>query len=106
MDVLSYLWSTYLLPALDILLIAYVFYRLLLLIKGTHVVQLIMGLVILMVATLLTRDVLHLQASSWLLQNLWAGALILLAVVFQPELRAALAHLGSRPLGHFFIPHQ
>ena len=104
MTVLSQVWSVFLLPAIDILLIAYVFYRLLLLIRGTHSVQVVMGLAMLMGVTLVVHYFLHLPASTWLLENFWSGAVILLAVVFQPELRTALAHLGSHPLGRFLMP--
>src|SRR5258706_5308260 len=97
-------WGSYLLPALDILLIAFVFYQVLLLIKGTHSVQVVMGLAVLMGMTLVIRHFLKLPAATWLLENFWSGAVVLLAVVFQPELRTALAHLGSRPLGRIILP--
>src|ERR1700733_5679007 len=100
------LWTTYFLPAINILLIAFVFYQVLLLIKGTHSVQVVMGLAVLMGMTLVIRHFLKLPAATWLLENFWSGAVILLAVVFQPELRAALAHLGSRPLGRIIGPSQ
>jgi diadenylate cyclase len=106
MIVLQHLWGVYLNPAIDILLIAFVFYRLLLMIKGTHATQVVMGLAVLMVATLVVRNLFHLQASTWLLDNFWAGAVVILAVVFQPELRAALAQLGSHPLGRILMPSQ
>src|ERR1019366_10093179 len=60
------LWSTILSPALDILLIAFVFYQVLLLIKGTHSVQVVMGLAVLMGMTLLIRHFLKLPAATWL----------------------------------------
>src|SRR6266480_3172303 len=106
MTLLHTLWSLYLNPAIDILLLALVFYRLLLLIKGTHAAQVVTGLAVLMVATLVVRNVLHLQASTWLLENFWAGAVVILAVVFQPELRSALAQLGSHPLGRVLLSSQ
>src|SRR5262245_3758464 len=98
------LWLNTLLPAIDILLIAFVFYQVLLLIKGTHSVQVVMGLAVLMGMTLVIRHFLRLPAATWLLENFWSGAVVLLAVVFQPELRTALAHLGSRPLGRIILP--
>lgn len=104
MTLLSDVWLYYLLPAIDILLIAFVFYRVLLLIKGTHSVQVVMGLAVLMGVTLFVRLVRHLPASAWLLENFWSDAVVLLAVVFQPELRTALAHLGSHPLGRLLMP--
>src|SRR5581483_8357190 len=84
MNIVSTLWSTFLLPGVDILLIAFVFYRILLLIKGTASVQVVMGLAVLMGMTLVVRQ-LHLPAATWLLENFWSGAVVLLAVVFQPE---------------------
>ena len=98
------LWSVYLMPAVDICLIAFAFYQVLLLIKGTHSVQVVMGLAVLMGMTLVIRHFLKLPAATWLLENFWSGAVVLLAVVFQPELRTALAHLGSRPLGRIILP--
>src|ERR1041384_4554 len=98
------IWATYLSPTVDILLIAFVFYQVLLLIKGTHSVQVVMGLAVLMGMTLVIRHILRLPAATWLLENFWSGAVVLLAVVFQPELRATLAHLGSRPLGRILGP--
>src|SRR5882672_2377638 len=106
MTLLHQLWHVFLNPAIDILLIAFVFYRLLIMIRGTHATQVVMGLAVLMVATLVVRNVLHLQAATWLLENFWAGAVVILAVVFQPELRAALAQLGSHPLGRILMPAQ
>src|SRR5258708_7507366 len=98
------LWATYLSSTIDILLIAFVFYQVLLLIKGTHSVQVVMGLAVLMGMTHIIRHFLKLPAATWLLENFWSGAVVLLAVVFQPELRMALAHLGSRPLGRIIMP--
>jgi diadenylate cyclase len=106
MNVIANLWTLYFNPAIDILLIAFVFYRLLIMIRGTHATQVVMGLAILMVATLVVRSLLHLQASAWLLDNFWAGAVVILAVVFQPELRTALAQLGSHPMGRILMPTQ
>src|SRR5882762_7154719 len=106
MILLQQIWIYYLNPAIDILLLAFVFYRLLLLIKGTHAAQVVTGLAVLMVATLVVRNVLHLQAATWLLENFWAGAVVILAVVFQPELRSALAQLGSHQLGRILMPTQ
>jgi diadenylate cyclase len=106
MTLLAEIWQLYLNPVIDILLIAFVFYRLLVMIKGTHAMQVVMGLAILMVTTIVVRNVFHLQATTWLLENFWAGAVVILAVVFQPELRAALAQLGSHPLGRILTPAQ
>src|SRR3712207_1717455 len=106
MNWLHTVWQNVLVPAADILLLAAIFYRLLLLIRGTHSVQVVMGLAVLMGLTLLVRHVLNLPALTWLLESFWSGAVVLLAVVFQPELRTALAHLGSHPLGRILMPNR
>jgi len=59
---ITMVWLTYLSPAVDILLIAFVFYQVLLLIKGTHSVQVVMGLAVLMGMTLVIRHFLKLPA--------------------------------------------
>jgi diadenylate cyclase len=104
MDMMTHLWTSVFLPAIDILIIAFVIYRMLLLIRGTHSVQVIMGLAVLMGMTLVVRYLLHLPACSWLLDNFWSWAVVLLVVVFQPEIRTALADLGSRPMGRILLP--
>lgn len=80
---------------IDILVVAYVFYRVLLLIKGTRAVQITLGILTLVILTFFVKEVLHLKMLSWLLGNFWAAAAVILVVVFQPEIRAALAQLGS-----------
>jgi diadenylate cyclase len=98
------LWTHGLAPVVDILFMAYFFYRLLLLVRGTYTVQVLVGLAILMGLTLAVRAA-HLPASTWLLETFWAAAVIILAVVFQPELRTALARLGSHPMGKILMPN-
>lgn len=103
---LNTLWSSVLLPAIDILLIALVLYRVLLLVRGTHSVQVLMGLAMLMGTTLVVRHLVHLPATSWLLDKFWSWSIVLLAVIFQPEIRTALADLGSHPMGRLIMPRR
>lgn len=86
------------LDAIDILIVAYAIYRLLLLIRGTRAVQLLKGIFVILLATALS-SVFHLTTVNWLLNKLWTVGLIAILVVFQPELRRALDHLGR---GGFF----
>ena len=85
---------------LDITIVAYVIYRILLLIKGTRAVQLIKVIVVLLIA-LNISDLLSLNTIQWILNQIWAVAFVALAVIFQPELRRALEQLGR---GQFFLP--
>jgi len=82
---------------LDILLVAYILYRLFLLIKGTRAVQMLMGLGILLVALIFSRWA-DLHTINWLVQNFMAQVVLVILVLFQPELRRALAQMGENPL--------
>jgi len=77
----------------DILIVAFVFYRLMLLIKGTRAVQLIKGIAVLLAATALT-SIFNLYTINWLLKQAMTALVVALPVVFQPELRRALEKLG------------
>ncbi len=82
--------------ALDILIVAFIIYRLLLIIKGTRAVQMLMGLGILLVVLLLS-DFLKLHTLYWIIQSFWAQVVLALIILFQPEIRKALAHMGETP---------
>ena len=96
MNFISVLWFEYLINIVDILLVAYIFYRIILLVKGTRAVKILIGILILLFVTFLAREVFHLRTLSWLLENFWLAAVVIIAVVFQPEIRSALAQLGSQ----------
>ncbi|MHB9154979.1 MAG: diadenylate cyclase CdaA [Endomicrobiales bacterium] len=102
MEYLKSLWSTYLVNIVDILLVAYIFYRLMLLIKGTRAVQIILGILTLVLITFLAQAA-HLQTLSWLFERFWLATVVILAVVFQPEIRSALAQLGSHRWGRILV---
>ena len=80
--------------ALDVLLVAVIVYRILVLFRGTRTVQMLIGLGALVVATLVVRS-LELYTLQWLLDNFWSFWVIALVVVFQPELRRLLAWIGQ-----------
>ena len=103
MELIQYVWSRYLVHVVDIGLVSYIFYRVMLLVRGTRAVQIIVGLLTLVVITFLSSEVLHLQTVSWLFDKFWLAAVIILAVVFQPEIRSALAQLGSHRWGKIIL---
>jgi len=83
----------WLLDLLDILLVAALFYRLLIMAKGTRAAQMYVGvLVIVLVAFLANLS--DLIAVKWIVKIVRPVALIAFVIVFQPELRHALAQLG------------
>lgn len=77
----------------DIVIMSYVFYRLILIIRGTRAEQLVKGLVVLLLAMVLS-DQLGLDTLHWTLRQTMTIGLIAIPIVFQPELRRALEHLG------------
>lgn len=83
---------------IDIILVAVVFYKLIMLIKGTRAVQLLKGLAVLLVATTVSRWA-GFYTINWLLEKTLTMVFVALPVVFQPELRRALEQLGR---GKFF----
>ena len=89
----------------DIFVVYYIVYRLILLIKGTRAMQVIWGVFILAVITFLAKF-LDLSATVWMLQQFWLAGIFLLVVVFQPEIRFALANIGSNPWGRILMPQE
>jgi uncharacterized protein (TIGR00159 family) len=81
--------------ALDVLVVACVIYHLLLLFRGTRAMQMLLGLGLLYVAARVSLRA-GLLTMTWILQNLLAAWVVLVVVVFQPELRRALASFGER----------
>jgi len=86
---------------LEILIVAAVFYRILLVLAGTRALQMLVGLVLL-VGVYFTSRVLNLRLLQYLLENVFEFGAIAALVVFQPELRSALAHLGQNRLVRIF----
>lgn len=84
----------WILDILDIALMSLILYRLLLIVKGTKAAQMLIGLGILLIASIASRY-LELFTIDWLVQSFWAQIVIAIIVLFQPEIRRALAHMGE-----------
>ena len=82
--------------AIDILLVALVLYRVFVMFKETRAVQMLLGLGALMGASFLAHRF-ELYGTSWILDNFWSFWVLALIVLFQPELRRALAQVGQNP---------
>ncbi|UMZ75434.1 diadenylate cyclase CdaA [Natranaerofaba carboxydovora] len=83
---------------IDLLIVAFLFYKIVMIIRGTRAVQLLKGLLVLVVA-MVVSDWLGFRAINWLLTQLITVGVIAIPIVFQPELRRALEKLGR---GQFF----
>jgi diadenylate cyclase len=84
-----------LVTVLDILLVAALVYQVLLLVRGTRAAQMLVGLAVLAVAAYLARQW-QLPMVSWLVSRVLPYAGIAVVVLFQAEIRRALARLGRR----------
>lgn len=83
----------------DIVLVAIVIYYLILLVRGTRAVQVLKGVMVIVAAWLLSIF-LSLDTLQWLMSQAFSLGLLAILIIFQPELRRALEHLGS---GRFFM---
>jgi len=77
----------------DIVLLSIIFYRILLLIRGTRTIPMLMGFVLLL-ALYLVSLILNLEATQLLLDNLGQSLVLVLVVLFQTDIRNALAQIG------------
>ncbi len=80
---------------LDVLVVAYLLYRLLLLVRGTRAMQILGGLGTLLLALFLS-DKLHLDTLNWLLRQIVPLGPVAIVILFYPELRHALEEFGPR----------
>jgi diadenylate cyclase len=85
---------------LDVLIVAYVIYRIAMLIRGTRTVQMIVGLVIVGAAFVISQ-LLGLFTLNWLLNNFLGSLFVILVVIFQADIRRALTRVGAQS---FFGP--
>jgi uncharacterized protein (TIGR00159 family) len=79
--------------AIDIALVAFAVYWLLLLIRGTRAVQILIGLMILAGASLASQAF-ELGTMLWILDNFLSSAVLIIIVLFQADIRRALARVG------------
>ena len=80
----------------DILIVAYVVYRIALLIRGTRTVQMVVGMVVIGFA-FIASQVFGLFTLNWLLNNFLGSFIIILVVIFQSDIRRALSRVGTNP---------
>lgn len=83
----------WILDVLDILIVAALFYRLLSLVRGTRSAQMIVGLLLIALVGVVA-NYFDLLAIKWIVSSLKTVWLIVFVILFQPELRHALAQFG------------
>ena len=85
---------------LDILIVAVILYKVYVMLQDTRAITLVKGILVLLGVTMVCSW-LELHVISWLLQKAVTLLFVALPIVFQPELRRALEHLGQ---GKFLGP--
>ena len=90
-------WSDY----LDILVVAYLIYRLLPLIRTPNIMRIVRTVITLVLIAWITGE-LKLYTLNWILNQFLAVGLLAFVILFQPELRRIVDHLGSVRLRNFF----
>ncbi len=78
---------------IDIALVALGVYWLLILIRGTRAVQILVGL-LLLIGTSLVSQAFELTTVEWILENFLSSAVLIIIVLFQADIRRALARVG------------
>jgi len=89
------------LAVLDVAIVAFIFYRLLLLIRGTRAAQMFFGLAVIALLALIA-EWMRLQALTWIITSLRTVWVIAFIILFQNELRRALAQIGQARIFHRF----
>ena len=82
-------------PVVEIALLWFVIYRIMLFFEGTRAFQVLRGILVILLAFLLFHK-LGLQVIDWLFIKLFGISVIAALVIFQPEIRHGLARLGQR----------
>ena len=82
---------------LDIGIIAFIVYRLILLMRGTRAMQMLMGLVIVLLVYVGSQT-LELFTLKWVLENFLGSIILVVIVIFQSDIRRALTQVGTAPL--------
>ena len=85
---------------IDILIVAYIFYKIFMFIKDTRAEQVLKGIVLLLVGTQIS-EILKLHTLNWILIKALDLGFIAALIIFQPELRAGLEHIGRTKFKFF-----
>ncbi|CAH8773164.1 diadenylate cyclase CdaA [Paenibacillus dendritiformis] len=86
-------WPNMLKDVIDILVVSYIIYQLLVLIRGTRAIQLLKGIFILVIIWAVSTWF-NLYTLKWLMNQMFTFGVLALVIIFQPEMRRALEQLG------------
>lgn len=86
-----------LLIALDLFLVSFLIYRVLMVVKGTRALKILIGLGFLITLYVIARIV-GLPTLEWILGNFLSSIILVILVLFQEEIRRGLTKMGIKPL--------
>ncbi|MBW7455790.1 diadenylate cyclase CdaA [Paenibacillus sepulcri] len=90
-------WKDWIKDIIDISIVSYIIYKLILLVRGTKAVQLLKGIFVL-VGTWAISTWFNLYTLKWLMNQMFTFGVVTVLIIFQPELRRALEQLGRGKL--------
>ncbi len=85
---------------IDILIVAFLIYRIFLYLSETRAIQILVGLFLVLIMSVIAKF-LHLYTLSFIFNNLLTIGIFALIVIFQPEIRRILARMGEKQFGIF-----
>ncbi len=92
-------YQRFIAPLLDIIIVYYLLYRALILIKGTRAVSMLFGLILIILMFVFSKpSFLDLTTFNWLLESFIGSLFLIVIVVFQADIRRALAAFGRTDL--------
>lgn len=84
-------------PALEIAILWFIIYRIMLFFEGTRALHALKGIIILLLAYLISQRF-DFFVLNWLFNKMFAISVIAILIIFQPEIRQGLAFLGKRQI--------
>ncbi|MYZ04165.1 TIGR00159 family protein [Lactobacillus salivarius] len=91
--------TQHLINLLDVAVVWYAIYKLMMLLRGTKAVQLFKGIVVIVIIKLLSWYI-GLSTVSWIMDQVINWGIIAIIIIFQPEIRRGLEHLGRGTFVH------
>lgn len=91
--------TQHLINLLDVAVVWYAIYKLMMLLRGTKAVQLFKGIVVIVIIKLLSWCI-GLSTVSWIMDQVINWGIIAIIIIFQPEIRRGLEHLGRGTFVH------
>ncbi|MHA6481034.1 diadenylate cyclase CdaA [Paenibacillus sp. strain BS8-2] len=86
-------WQDWLKDLIDVGIVSFIIYKLILLVRGTRAVQLLKGIFVL-IAIWAVSTWLNLYTLKWMMNQMFTLGIVTIIILFQPELRRALEQLG------------